>query len=244
MIAWLDARWPLGALLGWGAAWVAWQLGASLGWASPWPLVLSLMVAALVASGHGRWWRRAVVVLGWPLALALQTVSLPTWIWVGCVLLLVLLYPRRLWRDAPLFPTPLGALDDLARHAPLPPGARVLDAGCGAGHGLRALARAYPQAQLEGVEASRLLVWWARWRCPQAQVRCADLWAESWSGLDMVYLFQRPESMPDALRKARAELRPRAWLVSLDFPLPGVRPQQQWPHGRHTVFVYPAKSLN
>ena len=33
----------------------------------------------------------------------------------------------------------------------------------------------------------------------------------------MVYLFQRPESMPRAVAKARAELKPGAWLVSLEF---------------------------
>ena len=35
-----------------------------------------------------------------------------------------------------------------------PPGAHVLDAGCGLGHGLQALRRAYPQAQLHGMEWS------------------------------------------------------------------------------------------
>ena len=32
-----------------------------------------------------------------------------------------------------------------------------------------------------------------------------------------MYLFQRPETMPRAVRKARQELRPGAWLVSLEF---------------------------
>jgi hypothetical protein len=37
----------------------------------------------------------------------------------------------------------------------------------------------------------------------------------------MVYLFQRPESMPRAMAKAAAELQPGAWLVSLEFEAPG-----------------------
>jgi SAM-dependent methyltransferase len=217
---------------------------ASLGVAEAGALTASLLIAVAGAALHERPWRRAVVALGWPLALSLSAVAVPAWAWALAAGLLLLLYPRRLWRDAPLFPTPLGALDALAQHAPLPPNARVLDAGCGAGHGLRALARAYPAARLEGVEASRLLALWARWRCPRATVRCGDLWHESWAGLSLVYLFQRPESMPDALAKARAELGPGAWLVSLDFPLPGVRAARQWPHGRHTVYLYPAESLN
>ena len=58
-----------------------------------------------------------------------------------------------------MFPTPTGALDGLAQVLPLPAGARVLDAGCGLGHGLRALHRAWPQALLHGVEWSWVLRW-------------------------------------------------------------------------------------
>ena len=47
------------------------------------------------------------------------------------------------------------------------------------------------------------------------------MWARSWAGVDLVYLFQRPESMARAWDKARAELAPGAWLVSLEFDIPG-----------------------
>ncbi len=53
--------------------------------------------------------------------------------------------------------------------------------------------------------------------CPWARVRQGDMWKADWSAHDMVYLFQRPESMPRAVAKARAELKPGAWLVSLEF---------------------------
>ena len=54
-------------------------------------------------------------------------------------------------------------------------------------------------------------------RCPWARVRRGDIWQADWSRYDLVYLFQRPESMPRAVHKAARELRPGAWLVSLDF---------------------------
>jgi SAM-dependent methyltransferase len=192
---------------------------------------------------HQRPWRRWIVAAGWPLALAAQAAPMPTWAWAGMALGLLLLYPRAQWRDAPLYPTPPGALDALREAAPLPPGARVLDGGCGKGDGLLALARAYPEAQLVGVEMSWPLVLWSRWRCRTAQVHRADVWRTDWQPFALVYLFQRPESMPQALDKARQELQPGSWLVSLDFPLPGVPPKSQWPIGRHTVFLYPAESL-
>ena len=104
---------------------------------------------------------------------------------------------------------------------------------------------AFPTAQLHGTEASWALAQWARWRTPDAQIRCADLWADDWSRFDLVYLFQRPESMPHALAKARAELHPGSWLLSLDFPLPGVPAQREWAVApRHRLYLYAAESLN
>ncbi|HRH89437.1 MAG TPA: methyltransferase domain-containing protein, partial [Rubrivivax sp.] len=124
--------------------------------------------------------------------------------------------------------------DRLPEPLPLPPGARVLDAGCGLGHGLRALRRAYPQARLEGIEWSWPLALLARLACPQARVQRGDLWAHSWAGFDLVYLFQRPESMPRALAKAGAEMRPGAWLASLEFEAACWQPEavHRCPDGR------------
>jgi len=109
----------------------------------------------------------------------------------------------------------------LAELAPLPPGARVLDAGCGLGHGLRELRRTYPEAHLEGIEWSAPLARLARWRCPWAQIARGDLWAQGWQPFDLIYVFQRPESMQRVWAKARDELAPGAWLVSLDFEVTG-----------------------
>ncbi len=118
-------------------------------------------------------------------------------------------------------------------------GCRVLDAGCGTGDGLRELRAAYPQADVEGVEWSRPLAWLARWRARGARVRRGDLWADDWAPFALVYVFQRPESMPRVWAKACAEMAPGAWLVSLDFAVPEVAPAAQWqlPHGQY-VRVY------
>lgn len=212
--------WPLPALLGWGGAWAACWLVALAAPAAALPS--GVAVGALAALTVGSRWRRAIVAGGFPLsalALGLGT-ELPPWVWLLPLALLALAYPMRAWRDAPLFPTPRGALDALAQLIVLAPGARVLDAGCGTGAGLRALARAWPQARLEGVEWSWPLSWLARWRCRDATVRRGDLWRTDWRGLDLVYLFQRPESMARALAKARTEMA-GGWLVSLEFECAG-----------------------
>jgi SAM-dependent methyltransferase len=134
---------------------------------------------------------------------------------------MLLLYPLRAWRDAPFFPTPAAALDGLA--GAVGERGRVLEAGCGLGHGLAALRRQFPHAEIVGLEWSPLLARLARWRRPDARVRRSDLWAEPWGGYDLVYLFQRPESMARAWAKALAEMPPGGWLASLEFAVPGVR---------------------
>jgi hypothetical protein len=50
------------------------------------------------------------------------------------------------------------------------------------------------------------------------------MWKDDWSTYDMVYLFQRPETMPRAVAKAVTELKPGAWLVSLEFPALELQP--------------------
>ena len=214
--------WPLPAVLVWAAAWLAFTGLRQVG---P-PLVAVLLACGVGVLGSllaASWWRRGLIVLGFPLSLALTGAAmLPAWAWLAPLALLLLVYPLNAWRDAPLFPTPRGALQGLQLAAPLPPGAAVLDAGCGLGDGLLALRAAFPQARLDGLEWSWPLALLCRLRCPWARVRRGDIWAETWAGYQMVYLFQRPESMARAAAKARAEMVPDSWLISLAFEVPGL----------------------
>jgi hypothetical protein len=215
--------WPLPALLSWALAWVVYVSLRALG--APALLALSLgMLAgalpALISSWPLTGWRRAFMVMGFPLSVALGgsvAGELPAWSWLLPLALLVLLYPLKAWRDAPFFPTPRGALLGLSRLAPLPLGARVLEAGCGLGHGLRELHAEYPHSRIDGIEWSWPLRWACQWRCRFARVSRGDIWRADWSAFQMVYVFQRPESMPRAVDKASRELAPGAWLASLEF---------------------------
>jgi SAM-dependent methyltransferase len=210
--------WPLPAVLAWGVAWVLFVALSQWGVAAELALGLASVVGILASLLGHTWWRRLMIGLGFPLSLLLMNAaSLPGWTWLLPLLLLLLIYPLNAWRDAPLFPTPHRALDALAVAAPLPAGASVLDAGCGLGDGLKALRCAYPDARLSGIEWSWPLRALCAMRCPWAQVRQGDIWRADWSGFDMVYLFQRPESMSRAVAKAATELKPGAWLVSLEF---------------------------
>jgi SAM-dependent methyltransferase len=220
----LALHWPLPALLTWLLAWSLWATSQALGLAPAAAFALATALGLGLAMPIAGRWRRALVAVGFPLSAGLGGAAVPAWTWLLALAPLLLAYPLRAWRDAPFFPTPGQALDGLDKIVQLAPGSRVLDAGCGLGHGLAALRRVWPQAQLQGIEWSRPLAWWARWRCPWAQLQRGDMWAPSWAGFDAVYLFQRPESMARAFAKASAEMAPGAWLLSLEFAVPGQVP--------------------
>ncbi len=238
--------WPLPALAAWLAAWVLLSVLAPAAGARGWPPALPWLAAAAAGAllalvpRQASGWRRLFMAGGFPVSAALTgAAGVPSWAWLLPMGLLLAAYPLRTWRDAPLFPTPADGLQGLAEAVPLPAGARVLDAGCGLGHGLAALRRNWPQARIEGIEWSGPLRLAAALRCPWARVRRGDMWADPWQGCAAVYLFQRPESMARAWAKACAELAPGAWLISLDFPVPGVEPTVALQRaGRQAVWAY------
>jgi hypothetical protein len=225
----LDRAWPLPALFAWVVCWALYAaLARGNGNAPAAALGAGVLGAGLALAGATPW-RRIFIGCGFPLSLAVASVgagdAMPAWAWLLPLVLLAFVYPLRAWRDAPIFPTPAGALRGLAQAVPLAPRAAILDAGSGLGAGLVELRREYPDSALEGIEWS-----WPLWlagalRCRFARVRRGDLWSADWSSFALVYLFQRPESMARAAAKASHELAPGAWLASLEFEIATLLPQ-------------------
>ena len=235
-------RWPLPALLAWTAGWIAMTLLARSTVLAPGLAVAAgVLVSATPALLATTFWRRVIVAAGFPLSLLVTGVGaiLPAWAWLLPLAALALAYPVTAWRDAPVFPTPHDALAGLDRHIALASSASILDAGCGLGHGLRALRAVWPQARLAGVEWSWPLTLATKLRCPWARVTRGDMWRGSWAAHDLVYLFQRPESMARALAKADAEMHAGSWVVSLEFEAVGRQPhvRMQMPSGR-PIWIY------
>jgi SAM-dependent methyltransferase len=245
MTAFSAWRWPLPALVAWAGAWLGHAGLMALALDPIAAFLLSALLPALLATKVLGAWRRGIVIAGFPAsALALGvSLHLPAWAWLLPLAALVLVYPLQAWRDAPIFPTPPGALRGLAAALDgLPTTPRLLDAGCGLGQGLAALRSEWPAARIEGLERSGLMAFFTRLRCPWARVQRADMWAVSWREQDLVYLFQRPESMARAWAKACAEMAPGGWLVSLEFVVPGVAPDRALtagvPQGGKPVWAY------
>ena len=223
--------WPLPALFVWALCWgvfLVLKAAEAPDWAS---LLLATALGGVLSLLSARRWRRVFIALGFPLSVFASgfAAAVPAWGWLLPLAALFAMYPLHAWRDAPMFPTPAGALKGLARVATLDGASpRVVDAGCGMGDALRELHTQYPQARLEGLEWSWPLriacVWRCRWLRVPAQVKRADIWSADWAPYAMVYLFQRPESMPRAVKKAARELRCGAWMASLEFEAADLQP--------------------
>ncbi len=236
--------WPWTAFAAWVLGWLLLGGALAAGVQTLLALALAWAPSVLLAWWVGGRWRRLMVLAGLPLAVSVQQAAFawPAWIWLLPMALLLALYPLSAWRDAPWFPTPPDALLALAPRLVLASDARMLDAGSGLGHGLVALRRAFPQARLDGMERSALLAWGSRMRrMTGVRVLRQDFWQRSWADYDLVYMFQRPESMDPAWRKACCEQRPGSWFVSLEFPVPGQVPTLQLepgPASPRAVYAY------
>lgn len=200
---------------------------------------MSALLVAVLLGVLGSVWgttrmRRILMAVGFPLSWwglvgsGGVLTGLPAWGWLLPLGLALLLYPPGTWRDAPLFPTPVGALDGLGDVVYLPMAGHLLDAGCGLGDGLLALERAFPDVHLHGLERSWPLSLICTLRARHASIRQGDMWTHDWSQYDFVYVFQRPESMSRAWSKAQEELKTGSWLASLEFPVPDVSPTLTW----------------
>jgi hypothetical protein len=239
----VNRSWPLPAFAAWGACWIVFASLGRLGAAPVAAFVAAGLVGAALSLIGATPWRRVFVGCGFPLSFVVSgsAAVLAPWAWLLPLVLLALVYPRRAWHDAPVFPTPAGALRGLSRGVPLRSGVAILDAGCGLGAALVELRREYPEARLDGIEWS-----WPLWlastaRCRFARVLRGDFWSVDWSNYDLVYLFQRPESMARAAAKAAHELKPGAWLASLEFEIATLAPQLVLDSGQgRRVWLYRA----
>ncbi|MDX9886611.1 class I SAM-dependent methyltransferase [Thauera sp.] len=189
-----------------------------------WQIVATQAASAAVAAAllrSARWW--LPIHLGFvPLLVAAQSLGLhPAW-HLAAFVALVLVYWTSFRTQVPLYLSnrrTAAAVVDLLPAAP----ARLLDIGAGTGSLLRPLARARPDCQFIGVElapATWLIGHLLAARQPNIDCQRGDIFARTWQDFDVVYAFLSPVPMAAVWRKAAAELRPGALLVSNSFPVP------------------------
>ena len=193
-----------------------------------WPLVATQAAGAALAAEalrSARWW--LPIHLGFvPLLVGAQGLGLhPAWSFAAFVTL-VLFYWTSFRTQVPLYLSNPRTAAAVAELLPAQP-ARLLDIGAGTGSLLRPLARARPDCHFTGVElapAAWLIGHLLCARQPNIDWQRVDLFDCPWQGYDLVYAFLSPVPMPAVWKKAAAELRPGALLVSNSFPVPERKP--------------------
>ena len=121
----------------------------------------------------------------------------------------------------------LGKIEQHLRYLPISAGAQVLDAGCGSGSMSRLIARAFPDADITGVDLREQYLDFARRRArseelQNVQFQFADVFALPFAdaSFDVVwtkYLLQWLKEPKRALGELRRVTRPGGVVVSCDF---------------------------
>lgn len=214
---------------------VALYLAAHLSaWRPTWLAVglVQGLLAALLARylGLSRWWC-ALSLLFVPALLMASGAALPSWMFLGGFVLLLLLNWNSFGERVPLYLTGARSRQQLAGVLKgLPPQFRFVDLGCGPAGMLLSLARQFPQARFVGVETAPLsfaIAWLRALLRPNCQVRYENLWRTDLSGFDVVYCFLSPAPMPALWAKACTQMTAGSVLVSNTFEVPGQPADQQ-----------------
>lgn len=190
------------------------------------------LLAALLAGylGLSRWWC-ALNLLFVPALLLASGAPLPSWMFLGGFLLLLLLNWNSFGERVPLYLTGAGSRQQVAAVLKeQPKHFRFVDLGCGPAGMLLSLARQFPQARFVGVETAPLsfaIAWLRALLRPNCQIRYENLWRTDLSGFDVVYCFLSPAPMPALWLKACAQMPAGSVLVSNTFAVPGQPADEQ-----------------
>ena len=241
----------LAQLLSWAAANLIFPAHFSVSPVSfgpPTAICLQALGAGLLCLllGLPRWWLLISMIFLPALALA-QASVLPSWIYlVGFVLMLAFFWSV-INRGAPLYLSNRQAWAAVLAQLPVDRPFRFIDIGSGLGGLPLHLAKHCPNGEFHGVEfapgpwlVSRLrnALGGGRVRFLRNDYRMLNL-----GEYDVVFAFLSPLVMQEIVDKARGEMRPGSLLLSLAFPLPGLKPEfaLQPPAGQgHTLFGWRA----
>ena len=121
---------------------------------------------------------------------------------------------------------------------------RVIDIGCGLGGLSLYLAKHHADIKVEGIEIAPLPWLVSRLRAlitqSTAKFSLGDYQALHFADYDIIFAYLSPAAMPALWEKARQEMRTNSLLVSLEFAVPGITPQQRLPQKgqNRELFIY------
>ncbi|WP_051710524.1 class I SAM-dependent methyltransferase [Andreprevotia chitinilytica] len=194
------------------------------------PALMGLGLASLFALGlayrfqrQGWWWGALHLVFPFALAFGIW-LNWSSWVWLAAFVVSWIVCAGALQSRVPLYLSNTKALQMLASQ--IPPNARFIDLGAGTGTALAWLARHRPDVCSTGIEFAWLPWLIGRLRLRRRDIRWlrGDLFALPLADYDVVYAYLSPAPMARLWRKARAEMKPGAILISNSFAIPDVEP--------------------
>lgn len=176
------------------------------------------------------WWR--LIQFLFPLAvLTALALHLPSWVFLLAFLLLLGLYWSTFRTQVPYYPSQAAVWDAVRQLLPPEQPGRALqliDIGSGLGGAVLYWSRLRPDARCSGIELAPFpwLYSWLRAKLGGSEARfiLGDYEKLDFSQYDLVFAYLSPAPMAALWRKAKAELKPGAVLVSLEFDIPGHAP--------------------
>lgn len=207
---------------------------------------LALAVAALLqgavaaAISHWRglapWW--LPIQAAFPVALvATLSLHIPPVVFLAAFVALLALYWTTFRTQVPFYPSGPAAWDAVAGLLPDGRPIRFIDIGSGLGGLVLRLAKARTDSTFTGIEIAPLpwcvsLLRGRFGRESNARFFRGDYGRLDFSAYDVVFAYLSPAAMPALWRKARAEMRGGALLLSYEFDIPGAAPDMVVaPHG-------------
>lgn len=155
--------------------------------------------------------------------------SLEQLVWLGLFLLTGAMLISFFWVFAPYFPTRKGHLELITKVCDLKPNTQFYELGCGDARVSLALAKAYPNTQIIGLEMAGPLFFWAWIKAKlsghkNVQIRWKNIFWQDLSDAESVYVFGMTESLNQKLKtKFLGELKPGSRIVSYVFTM------KDWP---------------
>lgn len=234
-------KWPTLSLFSWISDWLLFLILVQLDFLSSiaFSIVLCFVVIKLFIIRTSKW-KKIFLALGFPLSSFLLQINQAssTIGWLMPLLILLIVYPPKSWNDAPIFPTPKDALLGLNYILNLKNNSKILDFGSGAGHGIKAILQEWPKSYVFGVENSILLYLYTKIKYRKATIIFENMWDVHLSNFNVLYVFQRPETMTSIWKKAKKEMAPGSFVISLSFPIEDEEPIYKKELENHSVFIY------
>jgi SAM-dependent methyltransferase len=190
------------------------------------------VVAALLTwrLGLAVWWR-AIELLFAPAVLATSALQLPPWLFLLVFLVLLGLYWSTFRTQVPYYPSTPAVWDAVRQALPADRPLRLIDIGSGLGGLVLYLARTRADAECVGIELAPLpwVVSWLRARLAgggRATFLLGDYEKLDFAAFDLVFAYLSPAAMDALWRKAAAEMRAGAMLISYEFAIDARTPDR------------------